>query len=72
MLIIGVFFVVNDGAFINFCNPQVMKCVLCHSAVMNVDTCNLAHWKNVKGLVSYNKNHNITYLKKHVLELQSI
>ncbi len=51
MLIIGVFFVVNDGAFINFCNSQVMRCVLFHSAIVNVDTHNLAHGKNVKGLV---------------------
>jgi hypothetical protein len=30
-------FVVNDGAFINFHNPYVMRCVLCHSIAMTID-----------------------------------
>ncbi len=33
----------NDGAFINSCYLQVMKCVLCHYDVMNVDFHSLIH-----------------------------
>jgi hypothetical protein len=65
------FFVVNDGVFFNSCNLQVMKCVLWHFAKVNVDVHNLAHGKNMKGLVSYRKNHNTSSLIKHVLELHS-
>ncbi len=33
----------NDGAFINSCNLQAMRCVLCHYDVMNVDFDSLVH-----------------------------
>jgi hypothetical protein len=46
------FFVVNDGVFFNSCNLQVMRCVLCHFARVNVDVHNLARGKNMKGLVT--------------------
>jgi hypothetical protein len=39
---------------------------------VNVDVHNLAHEKSLKGLVSYNKDHDVNSLKKHVLELHSI
>jgi hypothetical protein len=71
LLIIRVFFVVNDVGFISSCNPQVMRCVLCHFAIMNVDVHNLAHKKSLMGLVSYNKYHTTNFLKKLVLELHS-
>lgn len=48
------FFVVNDGVFFNSCNLQVMKCVLCHFARVNVFH-NLACGKNMKGLMSFLK-----------------
>jgi hypothetical protein len=63
LLIIRVFFVVNDVGFISSCNPQVMSCVLCHFAIVNVDVHNLAHKKSLKGLVSYNKDHSTSFLK---------
>jgi hypothetical protein len=40
-----------------------MKCVLCHYAIMNVDVHNLAHGKNIKGLVNYNKDHDTISMK---------
>lgn len=54
----------NDGAFINFYNLQVMKCVLCHSAVVNVDIRNLAHGKIWKGLWAITKTIILIVLKK--------
>jgi hypothetical protein len=60
---------VNNGAFINSGKLEIMKCELCHYVIMNVDVHNLAPGKNIKGLVSYNKNHNTISLKKHVQEL---
>jgi hypothetical protein len=33
---------------------------------MNVDVHNLACGKNIKGFVDYNKDHNTSFLKKHV------
>jgi hypothetical protein len=60
------FFVVNDGVFFNSCNLQVIRCVLCHFARVNVDVHNLTHGKNIKGLVSYKKNQNTSSLIKHV------
>jgi hypothetical protein len=33
---------------------------------MNVDVHDLAHGKNIKGLVNYNKDHDTSSLKKHV------
>jgi hypothetical protein len=38
---------------------------------MNVEVHNVAHGKNIKGLVNYNKDRDTIYLKKHVLELHS-
>ncbi len=52
----------NDGAFINSCNLQVMRCVLCHVTIVNGDGHNLAHRKSLKGLVNYNKDHTISFL----------
>jgi len=54
---------VNDGAFINSCKLEIMRCVLCHYAITNVDVHNLAHGKNIKNLVNYNKDHDIISLK---------
>jgi hypothetical protein len=55
--------IVNNGAFINSCKLEIMKCVLCHYAIMNVDVHNLAHGKNIKGLVNYNKDHDTISMK---------
>jgi hypothetical protein len=63
--------IVNDGAFINSCKLEIMICVLCHYVIMNVEVHNVAHGKNIKGLVNYNKDRDTIYLKKHVLELHS-
>jgi hypothetical protein len=71
LLIIIKIFVVNDVNFISSSNSQVMSCVLCHFAIVNVDVHNLAHKKSMKGLVRYNKYHNTSFLKKLVLELHS-
>ncbi len=45
-------FIVNDGVFINSCKLKIMRCVLCHYVIMNVDGHNLAHGKNVQGLMN--------------------
>jgi hypothetical protein len=62
---------VNDVASIKSCILQVMSCVLCHLVIVNVDVHNLAHRKSLKGLVSYNKDHITSFMKKNVLELHS-
>ncbi len=54
----------NDAAFISYCNLQIMSCVLCHLAIVNVDVHNLTHRKSLKGLMSYNKDHNTSFLNK--------
>jgi len=59
-------FIVNDGALIDFYKSKIVKCVLCHYVIMNVDVHNLACGKNIKGFVNYNKDHNTSSLKKHV------
>ncbi len=59
-------FILNDGALIDFYKSKIVRCVLCYYAIMNVDVHNLAHGKNIKGFVNYNKNHNTSFLKKHV------
>jgi hypothetical protein len=41
-----------------------MICVLCHSTAVNVDVHNLAHGKNMKGLVTSTNDQNIKFLKK--------
>jgi hypothetical protein len=48
-----------------------MRCVLCHSTIVNGDVHNLAHRKSLKGLVNYTKDHNTSFMKKHVLKLHS-
>jgi len=48
-----------------------MRCVLCHSTIVNGEVHNLAHRKSLKGLVNYSKDHNTSFMKKHVLELHS-
>jgi hypothetical protein len=68
LLIIGVFFVMNDGDFSSCCNSQVMRCVLCHLTIMNGDAHNLAHRKSLKGLVNYNKDHSTSFLKKNMFQ----
>jgi hypothetical protein len=59
------FFVVNDGVKINSCNPQIMRCILCHYNPIDVNAINVSHGKN-KGLLNYNKNHGTSFLEKHV------
>jgi hypothetical protein len=56
-----VFFVMNDGAIVNICNPQMMHCFLCHPTQLELLDAEGKH----KGLVSYNKNHGTSILKKH-------
>jgi len=55
------FFMVNDGATMNICNPQMMHCFVCHPTQLELLDAQGKH----KGLVSYNKNHDISVLKKH-------
>jgi hypothetical protein len=55
------FFVVNDGAIVNICNPHMMHCFLCDPTQLELLDVKGKH----KGLVSYNKNHGTSTLKKH-------
>jgi hypothetical protein len=47
-------------------NLQVMICVLCHSIMVNVNVHSLAHGKNMKRFINYNKYQNISFFKNHV------
>jgi hypothetical protein len=49
-------FVVNGGAQINSCIPQIMLCIVYHYNPINVNAMNVSHGKD-KGLVNHNKNH---------------
>lgn len=40
-----------------------------HSNVVTIDVHNFANVINMKQLVNYNKNHGISFLKKHVSKL---
>jgi hypothetical protein len=44
----------NDSVQINYCNPQIMQCTICHSNPTNGNANNVLHGKN-KGFMSYNK-----------------
>jgi hypothetical protein len=57
------FFVANDGAKFNYCNPQIMRCIVDHYNPIDVNVINVSHGKN-EGLLSYNKYHGTSYLKK--------
>jgi hypothetical protein len=59
------FFIVNDGAKINSCNPQIMRCIVCHCYPIDVNAINVSHEKN-KCLLNYNKDHGTSSLKKLV------
>ncbi len=48
-----------------------MRRVLWHLTIVNGDAHNLAHRKSLKGLVNYNKYHNISFLKKYASKLRS-
>jgi hypothetical protein len=54
-------FIVNDGAMIDFYKLEIVRCVLCHYAIMNVNVHNLVRGKNIKGFVNYNKDHNTSF-----------
>ncbi len=43
---------VNDGASMNICNPQMIHCFFCHLTQLELLNAQGKH----KGLVSYNKN----------------
>jgi hypothetical protein len=62
--LLGVF-LSNDSAQINFCNLQIMQCIVYHSNPIDGNANNVFHAKN-KGLMSYIKNHKTYCLKKHV------
>jgi len=47
----------------NLKQPQVMKCLLCYNAPMNVSN---PRTQARKGLISYYKTNGITSLKEHV------
>lgn len=49
------FSIVNDGAQVNSCNPQVIWCIFCHCNPVDV---NVSHGKN-NGLVSISKTMDI-------------
>jgi hypothetical protein len=55
-------FVVNDSVAVNIYNPQMMRCFVCHPTQLELLDAQRKH----KGLVSYNKNHDTSALKKHV------
>jgi hypothetical protein len=59
------FFVVNDGAQIIYCHPQMMCYIVCHSNLVYVYVNYVSHGKN-KGPMSYNKEHGASNLKKHI------
>jgi hypothetical protein len=48
---------------VNLKQPQVMRCLLCYNAHVNVSN---PRMQARKGLISYYKTNNITSLKKHV------
>jgi len=52
---------VNDGATMNICNPHMMHCFVCHPTQLELLDAQGKH----KGFVNYNKNHDISVLKKH-------
>jgi len=62
-------FIVNDGVVIDFYKLEIVRCVLCHYAIMNVNVHNLVRGKNIKGFVNYNKDHNISSLKTICLKI---
>jgi hypothetical protein len=48
---LGFFFVVNNGATVIYCNPQIMKCVVYREVEMDVDAHNFVHVRNNEGFV---------------------
>jgi hypothetical protein len=59
------FFVVNDGAQIIYCHPQIMCYIVCHSNLVYVYVNYISRGKN-KGPMSYNKDLGASYLRKHI------
>jgi hypothetical protein len=55
----------------NTCNPQMVHCVVCHLIRLEHDA-KILNQRKHKGLVNYNKNHNISALKKYVFHEQAI
>jgi hypothetical protein len=56
---------VNDG---NEPNPilfQIMHCVICHYVCQSYSANNTT--KRRKGMISYNQQHGITFMKTHIL-----
>jgi hypothetical protein len=64
MLAYWAYFIVNDGVRVNYCNLQ-MWCVVCHPVPLKHDIMILM-WGKSKGLMSYNKKHGTSVLKKFV------
>lgn len=58
LLLLLTFFIVNDGDVINCCNPQKMRCIVCHPTTLLFDG------GKHKGLLNYNKNCGMSSLKK--------
>ncbi len=57
------FFCINDSKPLNLEHPQVMRCLLCYNAPMNVSNPR-THAR--KGLISYYQTNGMTSLEKHV------
>jgi hypothetical protein len=62
-LITKVCFVVNGLVAINSCNPQLLRCVVCHISIVQVDVGKLHQGKH-KGLLNYNKNMRYKLIEK--------
>jgi len=56
-------FCINDSKPLNLEHPQVMKCLLCYNALMNVSNPR-RHAR--KGLISYYQTNDITSLERYV------
>jgi len=57
------FFCINDNKTVNLEQPQIVRCLLCYNAPMNVSN---PRTQTRKGLIAYYKTNGITFLKKHV------
>jgi hypothetical protein len=58
------FFVPNNGGVATSCNPQELRCIICHMKQTNVHASN-GNKIPIKGLITYKEN-GISTLSKHV------
>jgi hypothetical protein len=63
LVCVGLFIYINDNKPLNLEHPQVMKCLLCYNAHVNVSNLR-THAR--KRLISYYQTNCITSLEKHV------